>query len=50
MEASIVSKKSKVWVILVPAIILLVLLYGAVAGFTVLGNNAGDKVLTQTLS
>ena len=50
MEASIVSKKSKVWVILVPAIILLVLLCGAVVGFTVLGNNAGDNVLTHTLS
>lgn len=50
MEASIVSKKSKVWEILVPGIILLVLLCGAVVGFTVLGNNAGDKVLTQTLS
>jgi hypothetical protein len=50
MEASIVSKKSKVWVILVPAIILLVLLCGAVVGFTVLENNAGDKVLTQALS
>ena len=50
MEASIVSKKSKVWIILVPVIILLVLLCGAVVGFTVLGSNAGDKVLTQDLS
>jgi hypothetical protein len=50
MEASSVSKKRKVWVILVPAIILLVLLCGTVVGFTVLGNNAEDKVLTQDLS
>lgn len=49
MEASIVSKKRKVWVILVPAIILLVLLCGAVVGFTILGNNADDRVLTQDL-
>ena len=38
MEASIVRKKRKVWVILVPAIILLVLLCGVVVGFTVLGT------------
>lgn len=50
METSIVSKKSRVWAILVTAIILLVLLCGAVVGFTILGNNAGDKVLTQTMS
>ena len=50
MEASSVRKKRKVWVILVPAIILLVLLCGTVVGFTVLGNNAEDKVQTQDLS
>ena len=50
MEASVVSKKNKVWITLIPTIILLVLLCSAVVGFNFWGNNAGDKVLTQDLS
>jgi hypothetical protein len=50
MEASMVSKKRKVWVILVPTIILLILVLAAVVVMTVLANNASGKVLTQTLS
>jgi hypothetical protein len=50
VEATNVRKKSKAWVILVSTIILLVLLCGAIGGITILGNNAGEEVLTQTLS
>ncbi len=50
MEASTDFKKRKVWLILFSAILLFVLLCGAGVGFTALGNNAGGKVLTLTLS
>jgi len=50
METSLVRKQSKAWVILIPAIILLVLFGGAVAIFAIFGNSGGNKLLTYPLS
>lgn len=50
MQASNVGRNRKIWIFLASSIIILVLVCGVVVGFTAWGNNAGDKVLTQTLS
>jgi hypothetical protein len=50
MEIVNVEPQPKIRVPLVVSLITLVLLLGAVAAFTILGNNTGGDLLTQNLS
>ena len=50
MEAVKVHKKSKIWVILIPIIVIISLVVIALVALTILENNGGGKVLTQNLS